>query len=274
MLMLQAQPGDFVSKVADTAVIKIGKLLLDNNSTLKDLDKPLEGTQLLLCDPDPTSVTTASKVAGASAVAAANTTSANASAVVNRTAPLPPPVPVVTPPLPDPAAAAAAAAAADAVIAPPVVPSGAATVFPTKAPGPSPAEEAEGGWKAGCNHGIAATYVPAHMCTAAAHNSATYCASAVGRRLGARICRQVEIAGHAFLQGAGRAPRSSILTAGAFVLLCLLMCRLQPYLSSRMLWGISTHSGRRAQNPAGQVTLQLHLHGPSFTATAKGRSTW
>jgi hypothetical protein len=180
VLMLQAQPGDFISKVADTAVIKVGKLLLDNNSTLTDLDKPLEGTQLLLCDPDPTSVTTASKPASVSAVPAANTTSANASAVVNRTAALPPPVQVVTPPLPDPATAAAA----DAVIAPPVVPSGAATVFPTKAPGPSPAEEAEGGWKAGCNRGLAAMYVPAHMCTAAAHNSATYCASAVGSRLG------------------------------------------------------------------------------------------
>lgn len=139
LLLLQAQPGDFISKVADAAVIRVGQLLLDNNSTLKDLDKPLEGTQLLLCDPDPTSVTTGSKP-----TVAANSSATNTSDVVNRTAAAAvPPVAVVPPALPGPAAAASAA---DEVIAPPVVTSGPAPVFPTKAPGPTPSEETAGGW--------------------------------------------------------------------------------------------------------------------------------
>jgi hypothetical protein len=48
--LLQAQPGDYMSKVAWLAGIPLEKFMLDNAATVKDLDAPLSRTQLLLCD--------------------------------------------------------------------------------------------------------------------------------------------------------------------------------------------------------------------------------
>lgn len=60
-------------------MIKVGQLLLDNRATLKDLDKPLAGTQLLLlCDPDPTSVSTGAPSKAAADAATPNSTVAAA----------------------------------------------------------------------------------------------------------------------------------------------------------------------------------------------------
>lgn len=129
---IQAQPGDYLSKIADAAVIRVGQLLLDNNSTLRDLNKPLSGTQLLLCNPDPASVSTGTpKPAAAASSASAGVSPAPAAAPAAT-----PAAPIVEP----------SAAAAPAVSVPPpaqAMPSQ-ATVFPTKAPVTSASEEAAG----------------------------------------------------------------------------------------------------------------------------------
>ncbi|WIA42770.1 hypothetical protein OEZ86_008710 [Tetradesmus obliquus] len=52
----QAQPGDYLSKVAWLAGIRIDKLMLDNTDVVKDLDASLQGMKLLLCNPTPGAV--------------------------------------------------------------------------------------------------------------------------------------------------------------------------------------------------------------------------
>lgn len=47
---MQAQQGDYLSRIADVAGIPLRKLLADNVAAInKDLGMPLAGTQLLLC---------------------------------------------------------------------------------------------------------------------------------------------------------------------------------------------------------------------------------
>lgn len=94
VLLLQAQPGDFLSKVADAAVIKVRQLLLDNNSTLKDLDQALSGATLLLCDPDPSSVSTNTARKATTPTPAISSAAANASATAAGLSPSPLPSPV------------------------------------------------------------------------------------------------------------------------------------------------------------------------------------
>jgi hypothetical protein len=48
--VLQAQPGDYLSKVAWLAGIPLDRFMLDNVGNIKDLDAPIQGTQLLLCN--------------------------------------------------------------------------------------------------------------------------------------------------------------------------------------------------------------------------------
>jgi hypothetical protein len=48
---VQAQPGDYLSKVAFLSGIKLQQFMLDNMAIVKDLDAQLQGTQLLLCNP-------------------------------------------------------------------------------------------------------------------------------------------------------------------------------------------------------------------------------
>jgi hypothetical protein len=52
-MLLQAQPGDYLSRVAGLAGIRLEKFMLDNTDVVKDLDAALQGSQLLLCDPTP-----------------------------------------------------------------------------------------------------------------------------------------------------------------------------------------------------------------------------
>ncbi|WIA17476.1 hypothetical protein OEZ85_014315 [Tetradesmus obliquus] len=52
----QAQPGDYLSKVAWLAGIRLDKFMLDNTGVVKDLDAQLQGGQLLLCNPAPGNV--------------------------------------------------------------------------------------------------------------------------------------------------------------------------------------------------------------------------
>lgn len=147
--MLQAQAGDYISKVADMAVVRVSQLLLDNNSTLRDLDKPLEGTQLILCDPDPTSVSTGPSNKPTAAAAAASSATPGGSSTVTAGA-------AAGPLLPQQGAAAAALGPATAAVG--MLPAGGAavgkvglepagtvaapaTVFPEKA---SAAEEVQG----------------------------------------------------------------------------------------------------------------------------------
>jgi predicted Rdx family selenoprotein len=47
----QAQPADYLSRVAWMAGIKLETFMLDNVGNVKDLDAPLAGTSLLLCGP-------------------------------------------------------------------------------------------------------------------------------------------------------------------------------------------------------------------------------
>jgi hypothetical protein len=49
--LLQARAGDYLSKVAWLAGIDLEKFMVDNTASVKDLDSPLQGTQLLLCNP-------------------------------------------------------------------------------------------------------------------------------------------------------------------------------------------------------------------------------
>jgi len=49
--LLQAQGGDSLSKVAWLAGIRLDKLMLDNTDVVRDLDAPVQGMQLLLCNP-------------------------------------------------------------------------------------------------------------------------------------------------------------------------------------------------------------------------------
>ena len=51
LLLLQARPGDYLSKVAWLAGIPLDRFMLDNTDQVKDLDAPLQGVQLLLCNP-------------------------------------------------------------------------------------------------------------------------------------------------------------------------------------------------------------------------------
>jgi hypothetical protein len=50
-ITLQARPGDYLSKLAWLAGIPLDHFMLDNAAVVKDLDAPLNGTQLLLCSP-------------------------------------------------------------------------------------------------------------------------------------------------------------------------------------------------------------------------------
>ena len=52
-MLMQAQPGDYLSKVALTAHIPLDQFMLDNVGQVKDLDDPLAGTKLLLCSAAP-----------------------------------------------------------------------------------------------------------------------------------------------------------------------------------------------------------------------------
>lgn len=49
--MVQAQPGDYPSRLALITRIPLEKFMLDNTPYIKDLDKPLTGIQVLLCNP-------------------------------------------------------------------------------------------------------------------------------------------------------------------------------------------------------------------------------
>ncbi|KAF6254509.1 hypothetical protein COO60DRAFT_1540537 [Scenedesmus sp. NREL 46B-D3] len=49
--LYKARPGDFISGVAWQAGVPLERFMLDNIATVKDLDAPLQGTQLLLCNP-------------------------------------------------------------------------------------------------------------------------------------------------------------------------------------------------------------------------------
>lgn len=50
---LQAGPGDYLSKIAFLGGLKLNRLLQDNLDTITDLDMPLQGRRLLLCNPNP-----------------------------------------------------------------------------------------------------------------------------------------------------------------------------------------------------------------------------
>ncbi|WIA42784.1 hypothetical protein OEZ86_008723 [Tetradesmus obliquus] len=47
----QAQPGDYLSRVAWLAGIRLDNFMLDNTGVVKDLDARLQGSRLLLCNP-------------------------------------------------------------------------------------------------------------------------------------------------------------------------------------------------------------------------------
>ncbi|KAF6250132.1 hypothetical protein COO60DRAFT_910396 [Scenedesmus sp. NREL 46B-D3] len=49
--LYKARPGDYLSKVAWLAGIPLDRFMLDNTDQVKDLDAPLQGVQLLLCNP-------------------------------------------------------------------------------------------------------------------------------------------------------------------------------------------------------------------------------
>jgi hypothetical protein len=49
--VLQARPGDYLSKIAWQAGIDLARFMRDNTQYVKDLGAGLQGTQLLLCDP-------------------------------------------------------------------------------------------------------------------------------------------------------------------------------------------------------------------------------
>jgi hypothetical protein len=49
----QAKDTDYLSRVAWLAGIPLDKFMLDNTATIKDLDAPLAGVNLLLCGPAP-----------------------------------------------------------------------------------------------------------------------------------------------------------------------------------------------------------------------------
>eukprot|EP00878_Enallax_costatus_P028282 GHUV01030534.1.p1 GENE.GHUV01030534.1~~GHUV01030534.1.p1 ORF type:complete len:437 (+),score=68.02 GHUV01030534.1:910-2220(+) len=49
----KAKAGDYMSKMAWLAGISLDKFMMDNVGIVKDLDKPLEGTNLLVCNPKP-----------------------------------------------------------------------------------------------------------------------------------------------------------------------------------------------------------------------------
>ena len=51
--LMQARRGDYVSKVAWGARIQVEDFLYDNVDIIRDLDKPLEGLKLRLCNPFP-----------------------------------------------------------------------------------------------------------------------------------------------------------------------------------------------------------------------------
>lgn len=45
-----------MNKIADRTVVNIGQLLFDNLQVIRDLNKPLTGVRLRICNPDPASV--------------------------------------------------------------------------------------------------------------------------------------------------------------------------------------------------------------------------
>jgi hypothetical protein len=51
--LMQARAGDYLSGVAWRAGIPLERFMEDNTETVKDLDAPLHGIQLLLCSPNP-----------------------------------------------------------------------------------------------------------------------------------------------------------------------------------------------------------------------------
>lgn len=55
----KARSDDFLGRIADSAVVNLGTLLQDNLQTVRNLDKPLTGLRLRLCNPDPASVSVA-----------------------------------------------------------------------------------------------------------------------------------------------------------------------------------------------------------------------
>eukprot|EP00878_Enallax_costatus_P007935 GHUV01008301.1.p1 GENE.GHUV01008301.1~~GHUV01008301.1.p1 ORF type:complete len:549 (+),score=91.58 GHUV01008301.1:280-1926(+) len=58
--LYKARVGDYLSKIASLAGIPLDTFMLDNTPYVKDLDAPLEGTTLLLCNPLPGSIYSAS----------------------------------------------------------------------------------------------------------------------------------------------------------------------------------------------------------------------
>lgn len=49
--VLQAQPDDYLSKIAWLAGIRLDQLMLDNIDVVTDLDASLKGARLLMCNP-------------------------------------------------------------------------------------------------------------------------------------------------------------------------------------------------------------------------------
>lgn len=45
-----------MAQIADRAVVNLGQLLFDNINVIQDLNKPLNGVRLRICNPDPASV--------------------------------------------------------------------------------------------------------------------------------------------------------------------------------------------------------------------------
>ncbi|KAF6256525.1 hypothetical protein COO60DRAFT_1657649 [Scenedesmus sp. NREL 46B-D3] len=95
----RARREDSLAKIADRAVVSIGQLLADNIQVIRNLDKPLTGLRLRICDPDPATIS----LAGGKPVAAPRGTLGTASAAAPEAA-------AAVTPLADSASAATAAA--------------------------------------------------------------------------------------------------------------------------------------------------------------------
>jgi hypothetical protein len=50
---LQAQVGDYVSKISLLFDLELGRFLTENTGRIKDLNTPLTGQQLMVCQPHP-----------------------------------------------------------------------------------------------------------------------------------------------------------------------------------------------------------------------------
>lgn len=113
----EAQKGDTLNKIADRAVVNLGQLLYDNVRVIRDLNKPLTGVRLRICNPDPVSV----RLPGRPAPKDATKESGSGETAPKPEAPKPVTKSAVQDPPPADAAAADNATAADPVE--PVVPS-------------------------------------------------------------------------------------------------------------------------------------------------------